>query len=149
MGLARRNTLLLLIFMTIGMLAGCSNRTEMTYVSSGRELQSSNLQEAFNEIDTPVFFGSPVTDAPKLRRSTLASLRSQGPTQSDLADLLTEVLPSNGRSVPYYAEETRIDERDAWIVLELWGSPEGKLDRSRVWAFDRTTGEVIVSTTFR
>ncbi len=150
MALVRRNAALILMLVSMSvLLAGCSGRAEMTYVSSDRTLEPSGLQEAFSDIDAPVFLGRPVTDAPDLRHSALASLRSQGSAQSDLADLLTEVFPSDGRSVPHYAEEARVDGRDAWVVIELWGPAGGTLDRGRAWAFDRTTGDVIVSITFR
>lgn len=145
----QRTAVMVLALSVIAFTAGCSDQVEITYVDSGRALESTGLQEEFADIEEPGILGRPVADAPELRHGALASLRSQGAAQADLANLLTEVLPSNSRSVPYFAEEATVDGRDAWVVIEVWGPEGGTLDRNRAWVFDRTNGQVIVSTTFR
>ncbi|MDZ4178449.1 MAG: hypothetical protein U1E29_04335 [Coriobacteriia bacterium] len=127
--------------------AGCASRTAMTFVDEGRSYDLTSVAEAMIDLPDPQFFKSPTGEAPALRHASLSSLRSQGETEAQLADLLTAVFPADGRSVPYYAEAAMVGGREAWLVAEVWGSAAGELDRKRLWAFDRKTGDVIISTT--
>lgn len=143
-----RHILLIVLPMLMTMLlSGCFAREEITFVSEGNTYSVEGLADLGATIGTPTFAGEPVADAVELRRSALTALR-RDPATTALADLLTDTFPPEVRSVPYYAELAKVDSKDAWIVIEVWGPPEGRLDNSRVWAFDAATGDVIVSSVF-
>jgi len=129
------------------LLAGCAADTDVNYVARGGEYLSSELAAMASTVESPAFQGRPIADAAELRSDALTSLRRNDET-APLADLLTQAFPGQTRSVPYYAERAKVDGRDAWIVVEVWGSPDGTLDKSRVWAFDAETSDVIVSAVF-
>lgn len=130
-------------------LTGCADRAQFIYEDLDRELSSADVRKLYADIAKPPFLGAPVAEAQELRQSALASLREKGAAQSDLANLLTEMFPQDPRSVPYYAEAANVDGKNAWIVLEIWGPEGGNLDNGRMWVFDRNSGEVMTSTTYR
>lgn len=129
------------------LLVGCTRDSDITFVSRDRAFTAQELSTMAASLKPPSFENAPVADAPELRKSALASLRADDET-SQLADLLTRTLPVDSRSVPYYAERATVNGRDAWIVVEVWGSAGGMLDKSRVWAFDAQTADVIVASVF-
>lgn len=128
-------------------LAGCSAETDVAYVADGGVYTSAELATMASAIQTPSFQGRSIDDAAELRSAALTSLRRDEAT-APLADLLTRAFPGEARSVPYYAARAKVDGRDAWIVVEAWGSPDGTLNKSRVWAFDAATSDVIISAVF-
>jgi hypothetical protein len=75
-------------------------------------------------------------------------LREGSDEGAELAELLTDTFPNEDRSAPYYAELASIGDTPAWIVLELWGSEDGSLDRTRLWILERGSGRVIHATAF-
>ncbi len=93
----------------------------------------------------PAFEGRPTDDAAQLRREALVELRGEGAGAAELAEFITRSLPTQTRAVPYYGEAALVDDEPVWIVVELWGSEGGTLDRTRTWVFDRATGEIIYS----
>ncbi|MDO8986663.1 MAG: hypothetical protein Q7V14_00365 [Coriobacteriia bacterium] len=129
------------------LLSGCFAGEEITFVSEGNTYSVEGLTALGASVDKPSFAGAPVADAAGLRQSALTALRRDSTTTA-LADLLTDTFPPKVRSVPYYAELAQVDNKDAWIVIEVWGPSEGRLDNSRIWAFDKDTDGVIVSTVF-
>lgn len=130
----------------LSVFVGCAPRSTMILVDEGHSYELVSVTESMIDQPDPGYFGSPTEQAPDLRHSSLSSLRSQGETERQLANFLTEVFPADGRSVPYHAEVATVDDRQAWLVAEVWGSAGGNLDRKRLWAFDRETGDVIIST---
>lgn len=132
--------------LSLVLLTACTRGT-ITYVDAANSYASQDLGAMAAQVDQPDFMGDPVAAADGLRHRQLVALRKNEATRP-LADLLSDAFPTAGRAVPYYAERARVDDRDAWIVVEVWGSADGTLDKSRVWAFDATSGEVIVSTVF-
>lgn len=128
------------------LLTACA-RGSIIYVDESNSYASQDLGAMAAKIDRPSFSGDPVADSEQLRHLQLVALRKDDATRP-LADLLSEAFPAETRSVPYYAERANVDGRDAWVVVEVWGSADGELDRSRVWAFDAASSEVIVSTVF-
>ena len=133
--------------LTAALLTGCLAREEITFVSESNTYSVEGLTDLGAAIDKPSFAGDPVADAAELRQSALTALRRDSATTA-LANLLTDTFPPEVRSVPYYAELAKIDNRDVWIVIEVWGPSDGRLDNSRIWAFDKDSGDVIVSTVF-
>ncbi len=130
-----------------GLLVSCSGDAEVTFVSDGNAYTIQELGDMAGAIPDPTVKGMPVAQAAELRQDALTSLRRRQVTEP-LANILTESFPAEARSVPYYAELAKVEGKDAWIVVEVWGSPNGTLDKTRVWAFDKDTSEVIVSTVF-
>ena len=128
-------------------LSGCSS-AEMTYVAAGGTYTGVTVGELATTIDEPSFAGASAEQAEDLRHNQLADLRSQGDSQATLADILTEDFPSTSTSAPYYAEAAVVDDRDTWVVLEMWGSPGGTLDRQRLWVLERESGEIVLSMVF-
>jgi len=128
-------------------LAGCTSATDVTYVAESGEYTAQELAQHAASVAPPSFANAPVAEASALRKKALTSLRRDDET-IPVADLLTQAFPGDTRAVPYYVERAKVDGRDAWIVVEVWGSPAGSLDKSRVWAFDAATSDVIVSTVF-
>ncbi|MDZ4177655.1 MAG: hypothetical protein U1E29_00240 [Coriobacteriia bacterium] len=140
--------LILACLTALSVFVGCAPRTTMILADEGRSYELASVAEAMIDQPDPGFFGSPTERAPDLRHASLSSLRSRGEAERQLANFLTTVFPADGRSVPYHAEAAMVDDRQAWLVAEVWGSAGGNLDRKRLWAFDRETGDVIISTSF-
>jgi len=128
-------------------LFGCRATTDVTYVAEGGQYTSQELSTLAASVSSPSFTGEPISEASTLRKQALTSLRRDDAT-TPVADLLTQAFPGDARAVPYYVERAEVDGRDAWVVIEVWGSPGGTLDKSRIWAFDAATSDVIVSTVF-
>ncbi|MDP2181566.1 MAG: hypothetical protein Q8K99_03235 [Actinomycetota bacterium] len=124
-------------------LVGCNQK--MQYSDRGGSYTREEVISVFDAVAEPSFLGRPTEEADDLRQSQLSSLRSKGEEASALATLLTEQFPGESRSVPYYAEAAVVGGTDAWIVLEAWGSEGKNIDRLRLWAFDRATGDVLTS----
>lgn len=141
-----RRSLIMIMLLTLS-LAGCARGSNITFVSDDREFSARELPTMAAALPSPSYKDAPVTDAARLRKSALASLRADDETRP-LADLLTRTLPADSRSVPYYAERATVNDRDAWVVVEVWGSAGGTLDKSRVWAFDAQTADVIIASVF-
>ncbi|MBU4557235.1 MAG: hypothetical protein KJ747_10235 [Actinobacteria bacterium] len=143
----RQTLWIILPALMAALLSGCFAREEITFVSESNTYSVEGLTALGSAVGKPSFAGDPVADAVELRQTALTALR-RDPATTALADLLTDTFPPEVRSVPYYAELAKVDNRDAWIVIEVWGPSEGRLDNSRIWAFDKDTGDVIVSTVF-
>lgn len=145
--IAGTRTLLVSLMLILALAPGCTRASTVKYVTQDRKYAARELAGMASKLPAPSFAGEPVSEASELRQTALAALRAKGETQP-LADLLTDAFPSPNRSVPYYVERAIVDGRDAWIVVEIWGSSDGTLDKSRVWAFDAHTSDVIVSSVF-
>lgn len=89
--------------------------------------------------------GQPVDGSTEMRHEALVDLRKQGDEESELANLLTEQFPADTRAVPFWGGKSEVDGREAWIVAEAWGLKNGKLDKIRLWVFDRASHDVITS----
>lgn len=142
-----RLCILTLILTAVVAVSGCSGSGDITYVPDGGSYTSDELSAMAAGLKEPSASGRPVSEASELRQAVLTRLRGDEETRP-LADLLTKAFPADGRSVPYYAELGAVNGRAAWIVVEVWGSAGGTLDKRRVWAFSTDTGDVIVSTVF-
>ena len=74
-------------------------------------------------------------EAPDVRQSALADLRTNGDDAARLADVLTAEFPADVLAVPYEVERGAYDGEDAWIVFESWTSEGAELTGRRVWVF--------------
>jgi hypothetical protein len=97
------------------------------------------------ELERPPYMGEPVSVAPEMRHEALVDLRKQGEDQASLADFLTEQFPADSRAVPFWGGAATVDGAEAWLVAEAWGLTGKGLDNIRIWAFDRSTGDVLAS----
>jgi hypothetical protein len=143
----RRLTPIILLAVFVLFVAGCSS-AEIEYEPEGGTYTAATVGELAATIDDPSFAGAPSEEAEELRHEQLAALRAEGGSAALLADILTEEFPTTTAAVPYYAEEAVVDDREAWVVLEVWGSPGANLDRQRLWVLERESGEIILSMVF-
>jgi len=128
--------------------SGCG-RNAVLFVSEERSYELETVEDLHTSVQRPAIEGRPVTESSVLRRDTLVELRSRGSEAVDAAEFITRSLPDNGRSVPYYVESAEIDGLAVWILLELWGPAEGTLENTRLWVFDRNSGDILYSSTQR
>lgn len=130
-------------------LVACARQSGLSYVAEDRDFTKTTVEDYARALETPAAAGKPVSDAARLRQDALTSLRAEGNDGTALANLLTDQFPGEDRSVPYWAVNARYDGKDAWVVVEVWGSSGGKLENTRVWVFDRASGRVLLSTVFK
>ena len=145
--MSRTATLIVLLAALAVVTAGCSG-AEMVYQPAGGTYTTATVEELAVAIEEPGFAGASAEGAADLRHDQLVALRSEGESASSLADILTEDFPTTATSVPYYAEEAVVDDRETWVVLEMWGSPGGALDRQRLWVLEQGTGKIVLSSVF-
>ncbi len=124
--------------------AACS-KSSIVFVSEGASYSFAEVEALPASLERPAYAGEPTDDASGLRREALVELRGEGAEGAELAEFITRSLPTQARAVPYYGEAADIDGASVWIVVELWGTEEGVLDRTRTWVFDRASGEVLFS----
>jgi len=134
------SVLLALALLTV--VGGCSSRT-ITFEDSQAAYTADTVFEATDEAPTPIAHGKPVTDAEDLRHDALVDLRAIGGEAAEAADLLTTEFPSPSRSVPYHVEAATFEGKPAWVIIEVWGPEGGTLDQTRIWVFERETGNVL------
>lgn len=147
---ATRLTALAIVLLLAAWTSGGCSRTEMSFVSQGTEYSAGDVDGLHDSVERPASVaGASVAQASALRRDALIALRRSGEEASALAEFVTGSLEDTGRAVPYYGEAAAFEGTDAWVLLELWGSPEGTLDNSRLWVFDRWTGDVLYSSASR
>lgn len=143
----RSLSLLWLLLLTLFGVA-CSPRS-FSFEQSTRDYTVETVTEVGDEAGPGDALGQPVADAADLRHDALVALRSSGGVGAQLADLLTETFPGEDRSVPHWATEATFEGTPAWIVVEVWGSRGGDLERTRLWVFDRSDGRILFSAAIR
>lgn len=152
MAVARRWHLTTIVAALVASLAlplvSCTSH-QATMVDEGSAYSLESVAELQTLVERPAAAGAPVSEATALRREALVDLRSQGAIGAEFAEFVTRTLPDNGRSVPYYGEAAIVEGVDSWVLLEVWGSAGGTLDHVRIWVFDRSTGDVLFSSTSR
>ncbi len=89
----------------------------------------------------------PASQAGSLRNRALGDLRGRGGDAAVLADLLTEGFTTS-RGVPVHIVEGNVDDRATWTVVEVYGPPDGRLDRVRLWVLSRPDGRVVSSSAY-
>ncbi len=146
MRLLRTTISALLVAAACTALAACS-APSATFIDEGATYTLEEVGRLPDELARPEYEGRATAEAAQIRRDALVELRAEGPVAAELAEFITRSLPTQTRAVPYYGEAALVDGAPVWIVVELWGAEDGTLDRTRTWVFDRTTGEVIYSST--
>ncbi len=137
-------TLLLLLVLT----AGCA-KSGLEYIPTGGSYSMDEAQEAAASTSLESVKDVRTADAPMLRTERLGKLRTQGPDASALADALTKDFPSETAAVPLRIESATVDGIGVWLVVEAWGDENDVLAHRRLWVIDRTTLEIIGSSSFR
>jgi hypothetical protein len=120
----------------------------MTYVAEGGTYTAVSVEDLASSVEEPSFADERVEDIAGLRGEQLTALRAQEGSASALADILTSNFPTDTASVPYYAEEAVVDGQDTWVVLEVWGTSDGMLDKQRLWVLRQETGGIVLSSVF-
>ncbi len=142
---SKRIALVLLLAITAILMAGCA-KDSISWVDEGASYTVADAESLARRLADDQNSGTPVSQAYDLRQAALADLRGNGDDASKLADLLTRVFVNDVRSVPFYTEAARVDGVDTWLVIESWGPSGGTLESTRLWVFERATGDVILAT---
>jgi hypothetical protein len=143
----RRLTLMLIVIALGTQLVGCAS-AEMRYVAEGGTYTAITVEDLATAIPDPTYADTRPEDVEELRTLEMTALRAEGGDASTLANILTSEFPADAESVPYYAEEAVVDGKDVWVVLEVWGSSGGLLDKQRLWVLTRDEGDVVLSSVF-
>lgn len=125
-------------------LVGCGGPS-VEFLDSNAEYTATQARQVLERTDTSELSDELTQQATALRRSALADLRSQGKTAGEAADLITNTFPPGTKSVPVYVERATVNGKPSLVIVEAWGSPEGSLDRKRLWVIERATGDVVYS----
>ena len=128
-------------------LSACSAE-QITYIDEDNSYDDSTIDSIVEDVGHSPMTDTPAEESVDLRHKSLVELRSKEGSAEELANLLTSTFSSEIEAVPYYAEAGTFEGTDVWIMLEAWGSSGGTLDRTRMWVFDRQSGDVVMSTTF-
>lgn len=128
--------------------AGCS-KPGLEYIPTGGTYTMDEAQAAAAATNLESVKDVRTADAPALRTERLEQLRTNGPEASALADALTKDFPSETAAVPLRVESGTIDGAECWLVIEAWGDDDGALSHKRLWVINRTTLEIIGSSSFR
>lgn len=145
MSLHSKHVALSLVLLVVALaVVGCA-RESITWVNEGASYSVPDAEELARELADDRYADTAVSEAYDLRQDSLAHLRGQGEDASELADLLTRVFVTDIRSVPFYAEAAQLDGVDAWLVVESWGPTGGTMASTRLWVFERDTGNVLLS----
>ena len=116
-------------------LAACGSASRVTYIPEGASYTSESLIAALEASDAGSTSRVTADEAPDVRQSALADLRTNGDDAARLADVLTAEFPADVLAVPYEVERGAYDGEDAWIVFESWTSEGAELTGRRVWVF--------------
>lgn len=125
-------------------LSGCT-RPGPTWVDENASYSADEARALLDSTGIGALSGTPTSDAGPLRRSALAALRNRGESASTAATLVTRVFPPDVKAVPVYVELATVDDRQALILIEAWGSQNDNLSLKRLWIVDARTGDVIES----
>jgi len=116
-------------------LTACGSASRVTYIPEGSAYTSDSIVTALEASDAGPASRVTAEEAPDVRQSALADLRTNGDEAARLADMLTAEFPSDVLAVPYVVEHGTYEGEDAWIVFESWTSESGELSGRRVWVF--------------
>jgi len=130
-------------------MAGCAQTYHLSVEPTGAALDAVAADRLAASTDISALASVTTTDAPAMRTSVLAQLRTQGAFGQRAADLLTAGFPARTASVPVLVRGATFAGTDAVVVVEAWGSSGGKLVHRRLWVFDRVTGQMLRASSFR
>lgn len=116
-------------------LAACGSASRVTYIPAGSSYTAASLAEALEESNPGAAARVTIDEAPDVRQSALADLRTNGDQAARLADMLTSEFPTDVLAVPYAIERGTYDGEAAWIVFEAWTTDSTELSGRRVWVF--------------
>ncbi|HEY3316956.1 MAG TPA: hypothetical protein VGK50_00825 [Coriobacteriia bacterium] len=145
------HTILLASLILVGMLLmqGCSEGPRVRFVGDDKTRTLADVDRAAESLQAGPAASVTVKDAPEVRQRVLAGMRGDGALAAQAADFMTRQFPPVTKAVPYYVEAARIDGRPCWVIVEAWGGRTGNLVFRRLWVFDRETGGVLDSRTYR
>jgi hypothetical protein len=123
----------------IVLISGCS-KAGLEYIPAGGTYTMQDAQSAAAVASLDSVRDVMTADASALRTDRLTDLRSNGDEASALADMLTVDFPS---------EIAAVDGTSVWLVIEAWGDEGEVLTHRRLWVIDKTTLEVIGSSSYR
>ena len=131
------------------LLTGCSGQFRARFETSGGPLDTAGAEQLARTTDISALSRVKADDAPALRDKVLSDLRTHGAKGELAATLLTTGFPVPTRSVPVLVRYSKVDDRDAVIVVEAFGDAGGRLTHRRLWVFDADTGAIIAAASFR
>ncbi len=125
-------------------LTACGHQA-ISYVDRDSAYTTSQLADLLERTAAGRLASRQREDAVQLRHAALVDLRSLGGGASEAASLMTRTFPATTPSVPLRVERASVDGQDAFVVIEAWGPPGGRLSARRLWALDARTGAVLFS----
>lgn len=129
--------------------AGCTGGARIVFRSGG-VYSMPQAERIAKEAAAAGIEGKDVAEASSLRGRLLGDLRADGGEAADFATAYTRTFGgAEQRAVPVYAEAATIDGRPVWLVVEVWGPKDGRLDARRLWVLSRPKGEIVSSITVR
>ena len=149
MRMSRRPLTLLMALLSIIVLASGCSKAGLEYIPAGGTYTMQAAQTAAAEVSLDGVREVMTADASALRTERLTDLRANGDEASALADMLTVDFPSETAAVPLRVEVATVDGVPVWLVIEAWGDEGEVLTHRRLWVIDRTTLEVIGSSSYR
>ncbi|PKQ19576.1 MAG: hypothetical protein CVT66_09330 [Actinobacteria bacterium HGW-Actinobacteria-6] len=141
-------TPLMALLSIIVLISGCS-KAGLEYIPAGGTYTMQDAQSAAAVASLDSVRDVMTADASALRTDRLTDLRSNGDEASALADMLTVDFPSEIAAVPLRIEAATVDGTSVWLVIEAWGDEGEVLTHRRLWVIDKTTLEVIGSSSYR
>jgi hypothetical protein len=147
----RRKAMLAFAAASILVLASCAPATpfQVRFEPNGAPLTAKAAEALASTTDISALSSVTTTDAPDLRATVLAELRSKGSDGARAADLLTVGFPARTASVPVLVRLCPVDGTSAVVVVEAYGDTGGKLTHRRLWVFARDTGALIRAASFK
>lgn len=127
----------------------CSAPFSVALEAFGPPLTTAQADRLADTTGTGAVSGISKADAPALRETVLADLRTRGQVGVRAADLLTIGFPESTAAVPLIVRACPVDSVEAIVVVEAFAGSAGSLTSRRLWVFDRATGDVLHAASFR
>jgi len=144
-----RLALITALSLALLLVPACTRAYKLAVEPSGAAVTSQQAEALAGSTDISALASVSTTDAPAMRTTVLAQLRTEGVFGQRAAELLTLGFPERTASVPVLVRGCRVDGVDAVLVVEAWGSSGGMLVHRRLWVFDRVKGTVLRAASFR
>lgn len=135
-------SLLVALTLVLG-LVGCADGATV-WVDESAAYTAASIGEPLDTADISRVSERPTAEAQDLRHDALSSLRKQGDSASQVADMLTSTFDPDTRGVPVYVEKASFEGTSVVIVVEATGPKSGALTLKRLWVLGED-GSVILA----
>jgi hypothetical protein len=128
---------------------GCHRAQAVVFVADGGDLTRAQTENLARTASLSPVAGVKPADAAAARQRALQELRRHGTPGDAAANVLTVGFPQDVKSVPVLVEAALVDRVPSWVIVEAWSGDGKTLSSRRLWIFDRRTGQVLASSSFR